>query len=191
MGNIVRFIEEEPELTLPIDFLKEVKRELVKYIKVCNVEELGLVIKGLLVEYGLPPIAPSTFKNYFYGNVSPEIKISKAYEEFKELIQWAAINAKVELMEDYESESTDWTKKGKIEFLLDRKFKNFGLDKEVVVDTENTKTIGGIVINIDNRSLNINPVTTENQMLEGSDNMIDNYLIRRNILELPAADESE
>lgn len=191
MGNIVRFIEEEPELTLPIDFLKEVKRELVKYIKVCNVEELGLVIKGLLEEYGHPPIAPSTFKNYFYGNVSPDIKISKAYEQFKELIQWASINAKVQLMEDYEDELTDWTKKGKIEFLLDRKFKNFGLDKEVAVDTENTKTVGGIVINIDNRSLNISPVTTENQMLEGSDRMIDSYLNQRNLIELPSTDESE
>lgn len=159
--------------------LSVIEQTVFDYLMVCNNKELALLINDTLIENRIDPIDETLLVKFLNGKVDSETVISPEYQKLGRMIKRAIIDRKRLLFAKYEA-TTEWQEKSKIEYLLNTRFPKFGQEEE----EKGVAVAGGgnIVINIDNRKIELaQPVTSETQMLGEADGLILRYLEKRGI----------
>lgn len=166
------------KLLAPI-ILDVIEQTVFDYLMVCNNKELALIINDTLTENQIDPIDESLLVRFLNGKVDSETVISPEYQKLGRLIKRAIIERKRLLFQKYEA-TTEWQEKSKIEYLLNTRFPKFGQEPEEVGVAVTGS--GNIVINIDNRKIELaQPITSEAQMLGEADARITQYLAAHKI----------
>lgn len=161
------------------NILSVIEQTVFEYLMVCNNTELALLINDKLEEQNMPLIDESLLVKFLNGKVDSDTVIDPAYQKLGRLIRRAMIDRKQILFQKYEA-TAEWQEKSKIEYLLNTRFPKFGQEPEEV----GVAVAGGgnIVINIDNRKIELsNPITSEAQMLGEAEEAIGLYLEKRGI----------
>ena len=159
--------------------LQLIANTVAEHLLVCNLKEIAFVVNDVLASNNVPLIDEKEFVKYLKGKQEKGIIPSPEWELLDRLIIRETINRKKDLMETYLTTS-DWKELKRMEFLFTNRFLNFGKE-----DVEEQKGFegAGVIINIDARKIEISPITSESQMLEEGDDMINNYLVQRGLRE--------
>lgn len=161
------------------NILNIIEQTVFEYLMVCNNKELALLINDKLEENNMPLIDENLLVKFLNGKVDSDVVISPEYQQLSRLIRRAIIDRKHLLWEKYD-QTTEWQEKSKLEYLLNTRFPKFGQEEE----EKGVAVAGGgnIVINIDNRKIELaQPITSELQMLGEADTRIVAYLAKNNI----------
>lgn len=161
------------------NILSVIEQTVFEYLMVCNNKELAFLINDKLEEQNMPLIDENLLVKFLNGKVDSDVVISPEYQQLSRIIRRAIIDRKHQLWEKYD-QTTEWQEKSKLEYLLNTRFPKFGQEEEekgVAVAGS-----GNIVINIDNRKIELaQPITSEAQMLGEADGLILKYLEKKGI----------
>ena len=161
--------------------LTEIADIIAEHIVVCNYSELAFLINDYLESKNLPTFKEKDFVKFLKGKEVPaEMAMSPEFILLEKLIKRALIREKRDLMDMYKT-TTDWKDMKRGEFLFATRFANFGQEEA----ESNVQLEGGahITINIDNRKVELsNPITSEIQMLDTSEEAVQKYLGKRGLL---------
>lgn len=161
------------------NILNIIEQTVFEYLMVCNNKELALLINEKLEENNMALIDEALLVKFLNGKVDADIVIDPAYQKLGRLIRRAMIDRKQILFQKYEA-TTEWQEKSKIEYLLNTRFPKFGQEPEEAGIAVSGG--GNIVINIDNRKIELaQPITSEAQMLGEADALITQYLVAHKI----------
>lgn len=152
-----------------------------EHLVVCNQKELTFLVNEYLEEHELPTVNEKNFIKFLKGKeVPPEVADNPMYIQLERLIIKTNIEKKKDLMDKYLTEN-DWKEMKRGEFLFATRFASFGQEeREDAVQVEGSSHI---TINIDARKIELaQPITSESQMLDISEDAVAKYLGKRGLL---------